>query len=111
MDNGPTVEAVNLVGLVVALWRVQRRAARPDAASEAVQVACESALDRVTDLGFRLDEMLDQPYHENMRVRVVEQIGDRNLRISECLAPAVYYQDELLRPAEVVVTGENSPMN
>lgn len=101
----PMIEAAKLVDLLLAVWRTKRRAERLDGTPEPVRLACESALDRIRDLGFRLDEMVGQAYHEHMRVRIVDQEGDTDLRISECLVPAVYFNGELLRPAEVVVVG------
>jgi len=107
-DSNPTIEVGKLVELLLAVWRTQRRAGRAEMTPETVLVACESTLDRVHALGFRLDDMLGQPYHENMRVRVVDQEGDTNLCISECLAPAVYYQNRLIRPAEVVISSKTA---
>jgi hypothetical protein len=92
--------------LVVDVWRIGRRADR-DGASEAVRIACETAVDRLASLGFRFDELLGEPYDENLRVRVVhKEGGERNVRISECLSPAVYFRNELIRPAEIVIQGE-----
>jgi hypothetical protein len=106
-SNAAGLSLRDTADVVVDVWRIRRRAHR-DEASHAVRIACETALDRLTDLGFRLEEMLGEPYDENLRVRVLHQEGGpRNLRISECLAPAVYFQNELVRTAEIIIQGEN----
>lgn len=91
--------------LAVDLWRIGTRAKR-DSASERVLIAYERAVDRLDGLGFRFDSMMNHPYDENLKVRVIEhEDGTEPRRIVECITPAVYYKDSLIREAEVVTRG------
>jgi hypothetical protein len=100
LDAGTTAE------LVLDIWRIDRRAQRHSETPESVRVACELTMDRLRALGFELREPIGERYDENMRVRVVDsEDADEDLHVSECLAPAVYYRSELVRPAEVVLRG------
>lgn len=99
--------------LMVDLWRIQKRAQRDPATSEGVHIACERALERAHALGFEVEEMTGEPYHANMNLRVAHRDGgEQNLRISECLSPAIYFtpaqsrQKQLIRKAEVVLQGD-----
>jgi len=99
--------------VVVDIWRIQKRALRDGC--ETVQLGCERTLEHLHDLGFRIDEMLGRTYSPQMRVRVVHQEGEGEpFVISECLIPAVYYQNdehtapELIRVAEVITKGEST---
>ncbi len=92
------------IDLVVDIWRIDRRARRDANTPSGVRLACEAALDRVADLGFAIEEPVGQPYHENARMRVVDDggvVGRR--RIAECLSPAVYFNGDLIKPAEVTL--------
>jgi hypothetical protein len=102
------VDQACLIDLLIDLWRIRRRAQRDAATPSSVRVACEVAMDRVAALGYRIEELVGQPYDPGMRVRVVEhEGGPANPRISECLCPAVYRgEDQLVRQAEVIVQGE-----
>src|SRR5580658_2304459 len=112
-DNRLTLEKSTLVDLIADVWRIHKRAKR-DRAPESVSLACERAMERIEMLGFEMAEMLGEPYHEGMRVRVTHREGDSaSSRISECISPAIYYTDRqlgcraLVRSAEVVVTGDD----
>lgn len=102
-----TVDRAEMTDLVIDLWRIRRRAQRQNETPESVRVACEVAMDRLAGLGFEVRELVGELYDENMRVRVVDQEGgETNLRISECLTPAVYRDGLLVRQAEVIVAGD-----
>lgn len=107
-DSRCQVDQSCLVDLLIDLWRIRKRAQRDPATPEAVLVACEVAMDRVAALGYRIDELVGQPYDPGMRVRVVDhEGGPDHPRISECLCPAVYRgEEQLVRQAEVIVQGE-----
>lgn len=101
------VDTVGLAELAVAVWRIDRRARRSPATPEGVLVACETARDRLNALGIDMRDLAGQPYDENMRVRVVQYDAEQGpARIVECLSPAIYWRNELIRPAEVTVEGE-----
>lgn len=98
--------AGELTELILALWRAERRGRRNEQTPEPVTMAIETAMDRARDLGFSFDEMVGTPYHENMRVRVIQHdAGEGEPRISECLTPAVYFRKTLIKPAEVIIEG------
>ena len=108
-----SLERGGMSDLMVDLWRIQKRAQRDPATSEGVHIACERALERAHALGFTIEEMIGEAYHANMNLRVAHRDGgEQNLRISECLSPAVYFtpahstQKQLIRKAEVVLQGE-----
>lgn len=112
-DNNPTsenqdqVSCDSLAELVLDIWRLRQRAER-EGTSERIMIAIERAEDRLRRLGFRTDTMQEHPYSENLRIKVIEHIdadGPRN--ISECLAPAVYFAERLIRMAEVVTRGRD----
>ena len=96
--------------LIADVWRIQKRANRDG--GESVMLACERAFDRLNDMGFSIDEMVDTAYHANMRVNVKGQDGrDKNQIISVCLSPAIYFRatenqaPELIKRAEVLLKG------
>ena len=112
-ENGTQIsfDKAKIGDIIVDLWRIKRRAERDEA--ESTLIACERAIDRVQDMGFRFDEMIGKPYDVNMRVRVVHQEGGAtNQQIAECLSPAIYFQksgadsEDLIKTAEVVIRGE-----
>jgi len=81
---------------------------RDTSTPESVRLACESALERVVEMGFRVSDMIGEPYQENMLVHVLQADGvNTNRRISECVSPAIYYQGDLVRRAEVIIAGED----
>lgn len=101
-----SVPIAGVAELAVELWRVDSRARR-DPSSERVLVACERAIDRLATLGFTLSDMKDRIYDENLKVRVIEhEEDDGDRRIVECITPAVFFQDRLVREAEVVTRGK-----
>lgn len=102
-----SIDASKIAELAISLWRIGKRAQRDPATPEPVVIACEMARDRLSEIGFDIREMVGLPYHENMRVRVVDhEPASQPLQIIECLTPAIYFHDSLLRPAEVVIKGE-----
>jgi hypothetical protein len=104
--GGLTLDPARMADLVVDVWRIQRRATR-DGVTDPVRVACERAVERLSGLGFELKEMVGDPYHENLCVRVVHEEGGKGKKwISECLSPAVYFQSGLIRRAEIVIRGD-----
>ena len=100
------LEPSRLAELVVDVWRIQRRARDPSTPPP-VRVACEIALERAEALGFQVRDMIGEPYHENLRVTVVHAEGGKsNPCISDCLSPAVYFGEDLIRRAEIVIRGD-----
>lgn len=101
----PGVPSAKVAEIAVDLWRITQRAQK-EGAGDRVLAACDRADGRLRALGFRLETMLDRPYDENLRVRVVDhEEGEGPRTILECLTPAVYYNDRLVREAEVVTKG------
>jgi hypothetical protein len=99
--------ASELCDLIHALWRIERRVLKHEQTADSIKMAIETAMDRVRSLGFTVDEMVGAPYHESMRVKVIQHdTSEGKLRISECLSPAIYYRKNLIRPAEVIIEGE-----
>lgn len=91
--------------LAIDLWRIRIRATK-DNASERTLAAIERAEDRLSRMGFRLDNLEGTLYDSNMNVRVVDhEESDQPATIVECLSPAVYFRETLLTSAEVVVRG------
>lgn len=105
IDSVPSVSVDIVAALVIDLWKISARA-KGEQAGERVLAACERAEDRLRRIGFRTDDPEGQIYDTNMRVRVVEHDGGAEpLKISQCLSPAVYYRDVLVREAEVITKG------
>jgi len=103
------ISAAEVAELVLDIWRIRRRAERGSGACDAVRSACEIAMDRARILGFDVREMVGEPYDESLRVRVVHHDGGtRRCSITECLAPAVYFNNELIKAAEVVISGDDN---
>lgn len=91
--------------LAVDVWRIESRA-RKEGAGDRVVAACERAVDRLRSMGFSLDSLEGRPYDENLRVRVVDHEDAEGPRtVLECVSPAVYHDDVLVREAEVVTRG------
>ena len=113
MNNEEGTAAVptdKLAELAVAVWRLEKRTRRDAATPEPVLIACETAMDRLRDLGVALREHIGDVCDDAMKVRVVDDITPAGKadpaplpRIVECLSPAVYLHDRLVRRAEVVV--------
>lgn len=101
---------IEVADLAVDVWKVAERA-RSLAQGERVLAACERAEDRLKRMGFEMDGMVGKPYDTNLKVRVVDHDeGEGPTVIAQCITPAVFYRDELVREAEVVTRGrkENS---
>lgn len=97
-----------VIDLVVDIWRIRHRANRDEATPESVRIACDTALDRLSMLGFSIGEPEGELYDANSRVTVVDQRGGSlKRRICECLSPAVYYDGKLVKLAEVILEGED----
>ncbi|KXK12974.1 MAG: hypothetical protein QY327_01470 [Fimbriimonadaceae bacterium] len=91
---------------IVDLWKIERRV-RAGNAGERILAACERAQERLIRIGFELDTMMNRPYNENLRMRIIEhEECDEPRQVAECLSPAVYYNGELVREAEVVTRGK-----
>lgn len=100
---GPSVEDV--AELAIDLWKVFERA-RSGAADERTLAACERAEDRLQRIGFEIDTMVGRTYDTNLKVRVVDHDpGDGPLVIGQCIRPAVFFKETLIREAEVVTKG------
>jgi hypothetical protein len=105
-EDGIRLDAGGVAEMLFAVWRAKKRSDREET-PEAVRVALETVSEQIEALSFRYDEMVGQPYDENMRVRVAHHEGGPvNMRIIECLGPAIYHDDRLIRPADVVVRGD-----
>lgn len=98
------LRADELVGLVIDLWRMQKRAEREEV-PERFLIALERALERVYGLGFEIKELKNERYDPHMKVTVVENTGGNELWILECLTPAVYYKGKLIERANVIIGG------
>jgi hypothetical protein len=99
------VSPAKVAELAVDLWRIEARA-RKESAGERIIAACERATDRLRSMGFVVDDLEGRPYDENLRVRVVDhEDGEGPRRVLECVSPAVYHQEVLVREAEVVTRG------
>jgi hypothetical protein len=113
LRSGLFLDRSALADLVTDIWRVRKRAERLTETPEPVELAVERTWDRLEEMGFHIDEMLDTPYDESLRLRVAHhEGGSDNLRIVECIVPAIYFRSsadstpELLRAAEVVIRGD-----
>lgn len=95
-----------LARLALEVWRLQRRA-RGAEVPELLASGLERLGDRIRDLGLECRDLTGLPYDENMVVRVIEHCGPPapRRRIAECLSPAVYFRERLLRAAEVTTKG------
>lgn len=108
-EGAVPVSADKLAELAIAVWRLEKRTRR-DATPEPVLIACETAMDRLHDLGVTLRDHVGDVCDDAMKVRVVEDVTPAGKadpaplpRIVECLSPAVYHDDRLIRRAEVIV--------
>ncbi|HTQ10274.1 MAG TPA: hypothetical protein VMI31_09405 [Fimbriimonadaceae bacterium] len=101
-----TLSCEKVADVAIDIWRLGERA-KVERPSDKIIAAWERAEDRIRRLGFRLDNMQDRPYDENLRVRVVEHEPGEGVKIiSECLTPAVFFNGILIREAEVVTRGK-----
>lgn len=101
--SGHAVAPEALAQVLIDLWRIKQRANK-DQASERVLVACERAEERLKKLGFRLDDHVGNQYDPNMALTVVENEGGfMNRIIVECIAPSVYFKDQLVSAGEQLV--------
>ncbi len=109
---GPTCDASmgvppdDLVPVFIDLWRIEQRA-KKEQASDRVLTACERASARVARLGFRVEDLVGEAYDPDMVVSVIEnEGGPLNRKIVECIAPAVYYQNQLIQVGQVITRGD-----
>lgn len=105
-DSPFQIRASEVVGLVIDLWRMQKRAEK-EQIPERFTIALERSVERIYGLGFEIREHKDEFYDPHMNVVVVENLGGEPLRILECLTPAVYYKGKLIERANVVIGGNN----
>ncbi len=104
-DDSINIPVHSIALLIVDLWKIAERA-KCQPVSERVLAACERAVERIKKLGFIIDDMSGRLYDTNMRLHVVEHDGGvEPVFISECLSPAIYYQDVLICEAEVITKG------
>ena len=101
------VDRTDMLELVVDVWRAKQRADRDSSTPASVRLACENAVDRLMQLGFRIDDLVGKPYHHNEKAKVVhKEGGTANPRVSQCFSPAVYFEGKLVKKAEIAVRGE-----
>lgn len=111
--TGPVVPAHAVANLAVDVWRIARRINKDASTPIPVRLACDRALETLTEIGIEFRDYVNQQYCGEMSVHVVGfQHGATTGMITECLSPAVYYRTDvggcakLVRPAEVVVGRE-----
>ncbi|MCC6377142.1 MAG: hypothetical protein IT191_09020 [Microbacteriaceae bacterium] len=103
--QGHRIQTEALAELAIDVWKIEKRA-KDTTSSHRVLTACERALERLTNFGFVIDTMMDRPYSENLRMRVVEHEESEDPRhVIECLSPAIFHGDVLIREADVVTRG------
>lgn len=91
-----------LVPVLLEVWRTKMRAER-DGAPESVVVACDRMFEACKDLSVRFETYVDSKFDENLRAEVVEHIGKgKSRRVSACLAPAIFINDNLFHKAQIV---------
>ena len=104
----PTIPVSQVAEIAIELWKISARASKVPG-NEKVLTACERAEDRLTRIGFEIQDLTEEPYDINMKVRVIEhEPGPGGFRVLECLTPAVYFDQILISEAEIVTTGEKS---
>ncbi len=100
------IEAKALVNLVIDLWRVQKRIEK-EGAPEAVKVALERTMERVYGLGFRIETWEGREFDEHLKVEVVEDASNGQMPIiKDCLTPAIFFRNQLVEMARVVLGGK-----
>jgi hypothetical protein len=105
LSKSGEVHALKVAELAVDLWKIHLRS-RADLASDRVIAACERAEDRLRRLGFELETLEGKAYDTNMCVRVIDHLPSVGpLMVAECLSPAVFFNQHLIREAEVVTKG------
>lgn len=94
-----------VVDLAIDIWKIHLRS-KAEQAPDRVVAACERAEDRLARMGFELSTLVGKPYDTNVCARVVEHLpAGGPLMVAECLAPAVYFEGQLVREAEIVTSG------
>ena len=99
-----------LARVALAAWKTSKRAERttdPEEVLQGVRAAAERLMEAIDGAGISFLEYAGEPYDENLRVNVVEEVGEgRRKRVQECLEPGVVINGELMHMASVVVNAE-----
>jgi hypothetical protein len=105
-DNQMVNVSINLLAmLAVDIWRITTRA-KSEQSSERTLAACERAEERLEKIGVEIVDLQGQSYDTNMRAHVVESNGgDTQMIVECCLSPAIFFQNILVREAEIVIKG------
>lgn len=95
--------ATDLLPLTLDVWRLSRMTE----GDERLHTLASRALDRLRALGLRLETLEGNPFDENAKVRVVEhRPGPEPRTVVECVTPAIYWNDQLLKEANVITKGQ-----
>lgn len=102
-EQGTEITAEGLLPLALDLWRLHRATQDESPLSALVT----RAFGRLESLGLRLETLEGSAFDENARVRVVEhRPGPETRTIIECVTPAIYWRDRLLKEANVITKGQ-----
>ncbi len=100
-----SLPVIHLVPLIVDLWRLSQADIDLDPRGGTI---VRRAVDRIRELGYSTEQYEGRRYDENLRVNVIEHRGEQqNRTIVECLSPAVFFGDALLKPADVITEGRS----
>jgi hypothetical protein len=106
-DHLPSsLDPSDVAELVVDLWRLKKRM-DTEGVSERLATSFERVEARLSRLDFEWDSMEGKLYDTNLKVRVVDHEPDQgHLTIHQCITPAVFYREQLVRQAEIITRGD-----
>lgn len=105
--SSTTIDAKDLVLLIIDIWRLNKRLEH-ETISEPIQNAVERIEERLRGLGFTWKSLEGQPYDSKAVMIVIEDRSNgKDCVITECLTPAVYYKDKLIEPSKVILGGDS----
>jgi hypothetical protein len=105
--NAPSaLDPSDVAELVVDLWRLKKRM-DTEGVSERLATSFERVEDRLSRLGLAWDSMEGMLYDTNLKVRVVDHEHDQGaLTIHQCITPAVFFKERLVRQGEIITKGD-----
>ncbi|MFN7480366.1 MAG: hypothetical protein ACK5ZK_00175 [Armatimonadota bacterium] len=101
-----SLDPSDVAELVVDLWRLKKRM-DTEGVSERLATSFERVEDRLSRLGLAWDSMEGMLYDTNLKVRVVDHEHDQGaLTIHQCITPAVFFKERLVRQGEIITKGD-----
>lgn len=95
--------------VIVEIWRIERRLASGMNSELSLKASIERIRRQLSSAGFEIRDPDGSEYVEGMNVEILDMpnlddVGDRILRVSEVLRPAVYFEGKCVVAPQVILS-------